>query len=118
MTSSLTSRVLPWLGAALLGLTLGANAAAAQPLSYRCTIGGDTSACDILASMHEEVMSEVTRPGSYALYLIHLGRNADQAVAEARRIGEQPQMLQMMVRMIPLDSLERYERLQGHRGRG
>lgn len=56
---------------------------------YRCRVLGDTSAC---ASLRTQDLGSACEPvpGSYARYLMYLGRSKDQAIAEASSRGESP----------------------------
>jgi hypothetical protein len=55
---------------------------------YRCAVLGDNNACPPSPRVPPVRIEERLEPGSYALYLMHLGRSEKDALAEAAAIGE------------------------------
>jgi hypothetical protein len=97
----------------LVGVTLLLSAATPAWASedvYRCRVLGDRIACDRLPASTDGTAVMQTVPGPYARYLIHNGRPFEQAIAEARAIGEEP-MLQLTRRHVQrtLSGIEAYE---------
>ena len=115
MSNSIIGYLLPLGGAALLSFGAVAPAMADDgATTYNCRVLGDRSACEQLPAPAGREMVTQVEPGSYARYLINMGRSTEQAIAEARSIGEQP-TLRVVVRdsQRHLTSFEAYERLQG-----
>ena len=104
------------LGSAVL-MAFAATSAMADDGSaaYRCNAQGDQNACATAAAEQGDKATHVV-PGSYARYLINMGYTVDQAIAQARGIGEQPTTEVVERDAQRLSSFESYERLQG-RGR-
>jgi hypothetical protein len=115
MSNQFLRHLLPLGGAMLFSLTAAMPARADTGAdAYACHVVGDSSACAKLpAQAGSETTTQVTA-GSYGRYLIHLGRTPDQAIAEARAIGEEP-----TVRIVSRDGqrhlsdFEAYERFLG-----
>jgi hypothetical protein len=110
---------------ALLCLTVAMPASASEDV-YRCRVLGDRGACERLpASADADVVTRLV-PGSYARYLMYLGRPVEQAIAEARTIGEEPTLQdvrrQTQPRLSGFEAHERYVRggpaLDDRPGRG
>ncbi|URI08057.1 hypothetical protein MW290_05615 [Aquincola tertiaricarbonis] len=53
------------------------------------------------------------QPGPYAKYLQYKGMSQEQAIEEARRVGEEPQRQTVRVVVTPLTDLEKYDRAMG-----
>ncbi|HTT10674.1 MAG TPA: hypothetical protein VMG60_07285 [Burkholderiaceae bacterium] len=89
--SNLIHRHLLSLGGAVL-LALGSASAMADTgaTAYSCHVLGDSSACAMLPAAPGSDTATRVVPGSYAQYLSHLGYSTDEAIAQARGIGEQP----------------------------
>jgi len=81
---------------------------------YNCRVLADSSACEKLPAQTGSEMVTHVEPGSYARYLINMGRSTEQAIAEARSIGEEPSLRVVSRDSQPhLSSFDAYERLQG-----
>lgn len=118
MSNKILRRLLPLGGMALLSFGAAMPAFAQDGADvYRCSVLGERTACDKLpSSQGVETVAQLV-PGSYARYLINNGRGFDQAIAEARAIGEQPTMrLAGSDAQHRVSGLQAYEQLQG-RGR-
>jgi hypothetical protein len=112
MSISFHRQMLPLVSGVLLSLC------AVQPVwasgeedLYRCRVMGDPRDCERLPmSTGSEAVTKIV-PGSYARYLIHNGRPVEQAISEARSVGEEA-VLQVVNRDLPrqLGALESYER--------
>lgn len=116
MSNRILRHLLPIGGAMLLSLaaTMPARADVGAD-AHTCYVRGDASACEKLHPQSgTEMDTQVVVPGVYARYLINLGSTPDVAIAQARRIGEEP-----TVRVVShgadrqLTGLEAYEREQG-----
>jgi len=57
---------------------------------YRCRVLGDRASCEKLPVKRSDAPKTKWVPGSYASYLIHNGRPFEEAIAEARAMGEEP----------------------------
>lgn len=82
--------------AAIAGVTLAASSVihaqggaptSADQLKYRCIVLGELSACPWNAPA---AAKDGTVPGPYARYLIDKGVARDEAIAQAKAIGEEP----------------------------
>lgn len=90
----------------------GSNDASYQ--SYRCVVLADGGACQARTHPPQARVEERLEPGSYALYLMYLGRSQGDALASAARIGEFPVRRVVRVTQRPLTEREKYERYLGH----
>ena len=118
MSNQILRHLLPIAGAMLFSLAATTPARADVGADgYACHVLGDSAACDKLPAQTGTQAATQVVPGSYARYLMYLGRSADQAIAEARGIGEQPTVQAVSRDAGPqLSGFDAYERLQG-RGR-
>ena len=78
---------------------------------YRCRVLGDGASCEKLPAKPADAVTTKLVPGPYASYLIYNGRPVEQAIAQARGIGEEPtlQVIKSEVRR-ETGSFEAYQR--------
>lgn len=72
----------------------------------------DSPAASTAAPATERVETRL-QPGPYAKYLQYKGMSQEQAIEEARRVGEEPQRQTVRVVVTPLTDLEKYDRVMG-----
>lgn len=101
MTLARTTSALALTLAALLGSQAALADAAAQPANATTT---------------QQVETRL-QPGPYAKYLQYKGMSQEQAIEEARRVGEVPQRQTVRVVVTPLTDLEKYDRAMGRNTR-
>lgn len=102
MTLARTTSALALTLAALLGSQAALADAAAQPANATTTT--------------QQVETRL-QPGPYAKYLQYKGMSQEQAIEEARRVGEVPQRQTVRVVVTPLTDLEKYDRAMGRNTR-
>jgi hypothetical protein len=115
MSNQILRHLLPIAGAMLFSLAATTPARADVGADgYACHVLGDSAACEKLPAQAGAAATTQVVPGSYGRYLMYVGRTTDQAIAEARAIGEQP-----TVHVVSqgadrqLSGFDAYERLQG-----
>jgi hypothetical protein len=99
-------------GATLLAFAATSAMADNGAAAYSCNAQGDQTACASVSAARADAVTQLV-PGSYARYLINMGYTVDQAIAQARTIGEQPTLQVVNGDAQRLSSFESYERLQG-----
>jgi len=100
-------------------LTVPATSAAqdsADFRQYRCTVLGEKSACPKASTAPADRTEVRVEPGPYALYLMHLGQKADDAIEEARGIGERPLRRTVRITTRQFTPMEAHERYLGRLG--
>ncbi len=81
--------------------------------AYRRAVLGNSSIGQPAAADTSPRIAERVQPGSYAKYLIYLGRDKDDALEAASRIGEQPVRQTLRITPQRLTSTEAHERYLG-----
>lgn len=96
-----------------------ARTTSALALTLAALLGSQAALADVAAQPATTTQQVETRlqPGPYAQYLQYKGMSQEQAIEEARRVGEVPQRQTVRVVVTPLTDLEKYDRAMGRNTR-
>lgn len=92
-----------------LAALLGSQAALAGTPAQTATAASNAAKTAVTTQQVETRL----QPGPYAKYLQYKGMSQEQAIEEARRVGEEPQRQTVRVVVTPLTDLEKYDRAMG-----
>lgn len=80
---------------------------------YQCTVLGDNAACPASYAVPATRTEVQVVPGPHALYRMHLGQDAGDAIEAARASGEQPAWRTVRITTLQFTPKEAHERHLG-----